>query len=81
MPLSNPALGAVRHGYPLPFRAVPGPVAVSPRVCANFATWLRINGDWTDDGADRITTACRRFLYLKPLSGQPVTPSPRIDPA
>ena len=81
MPLTDPALWYAIRDWPLPYRADHDRDALPPRTCTCFADCLRMKGDWTDDSAERITTAYRRFLYLKALSGQPVTPSACIDEA
>lgn len=81
MPLSEPKLWAVIRDRPLPFRRVPDARADPPRVCASFADCVRRQGDWTDEAASRITAIYRQFLYLKAVSGQPITPSTCIDTA
>jgi hypothetical protein len=79
MPISDPHLWSVIRDWPLPFRNEVDYGANPPRVCTSFEDFLRKNGDWTDRSAVRITTMYRQFLYLKALSGEPVTPSYTID--
>lgn len=81
MPVSDPALWAVIRDHSLPFRRVQDNQSDPPRVCASFAECLRMKGDWTDEAAARITAIYRQFLYLKALSGEPVTPSTCMDAA
>jgi hypothetical protein len=81
MPISDPALWTVIRDHPLPFRQVQDNQSDPPRVCTSFADCLRMKGDWTDGAAARITAIYRQFLYLKALSGEPVTPSTCMDAA
>jgi hypothetical protein len=81
MPLSDPPLWETIRQWPLPYRREQDPDASPPRTCASFEDNLRKRGDWTDASASRITEMYRKFLYLKALSGKPVTPSEPIDMA
>lgn len=81
MPLSNPDLWQKIADWPLPYRAERDKDAEPPRDCTCFEHNLRRKGDWTDVSAARITQIYRKFLYLKALSGQAVTPSGCIDEA
>jgi hypothetical protein len=81
MPISDPALWSVIRDHPLPCRGVQDNRSDPHRVCASFADCLRMKGDWTDEVAARITLMYRQFLYLKALSGQPVSPSACVDMA
>jgi hypothetical protein len=81
MPVSDPILWDKVATWPLPHRRETDKDAEPPRTCASFEDCLRKKGDWTDESARRITEGYRRFLYLKALSGEPITPSQAIDMA
>lgn len=81
MPLSNPDLWQKIANWPLPYRAERDTGVEPSRDCRCFEHNLRKQGDWTDESAVRITEIYRQFLYLKALSGRPVTPSECIDSA
>lgn len=81
MPLSDPARWDIFRDWPLPYRPVWDGGVDPPRLCEGFEHNLRMEGDWTDASARRIAEAYRRFLYLKSLSGDPVTPPECIDRA
>lgn len=81
MPVSDPALWTLIADWPLPFRNDHDPKASPPRVCQRFEHNLRAAGDWSDAASDRITEGYRRFLYLKALSDEPLTPPHWVDEA
>jgi hypothetical protein len=81
MPLSDPLLWDKIATWTLPHRRERDDFAEPPRTCGSFEDCLRKKGDWTDASASRITEMYRKFLYLKALSGKPVTPSEAIDMA
>jgi hypothetical protein len=81
VPLTDPQLWETISAWRLPYRKERDDEAQPKRTCASFQHNLRKRGDWTDESARRITEMYRKFLYLKALTGKPVTPSEAIDMA
>lgn len=81
MPLTDPDLWKVIETWPLPHRPDRDFEFSPPRRCSSFQHNLRKIGDWTDESSVAITAAYRRFLYLKAVTGQTITPPACIDRA
>jgi hypothetical protein len=81
MPLSDPELWKLIETWPLPYWDEMDHGVNPPRRSGSFTDSLRNAGDWTELAADEITAAYRRFLYLKALTGETLTPPTWIDEA
>lgn len=81
MPLSDPKLWKLIETWPLPYRKEEDKDDPPKRTCTRFEHNLRKIGDWTDEASVEITEAYRRFLYLKALTGETLTPPTCIDQA
>lgn len=81
MPLSDPKLWDVIRTWPLPYWDEMDHGVSPPRRSIRFEDSLRKAGDWTDLATEEITVAYRRFLYLKALTGETLTPPSWIDTA
>jgi hypothetical protein len=81
MPLSDPELWDLIRTWPLPYREERDDSDPPKRLCTRFEHNLRKIGDWTDAASEEITAAYRRFLYLKAVSGETLTPPVWIDEA
>jgi hypothetical protein len=81
MPLTDPKLWELIRTWPLPFREEVDDLDPPKRTCTRFEHNLRKIGDWTDEATEKITAAYRRFLYLKALTGETLTPPTWVDQA
>lgn len=81
MVLTDPDLWSRIRDYDLPHRVEWDAGASRPRRCRTFADNLRKLGDWTDESAARLVMEYRRFLYLKALDDELLTPPQCIDDA
>ena len=81
MPLTDPDLWKLIETWPLPYREERDDADPPKRLCTRFEHNLRKIGDWTDEATEEITAAYRRFLYLKAVSGETLTPPVWIDEA
>ncbi len=81
MPLTDPILWKLIEGWILPYWDEVDHGVSPPRRSRRFEDSLRKAGDWTDTASEEITFAYRRFLYLKALSGETLTPPAWIDTA
>jgi hypothetical protein len=81
MPLTDPELWKLIENWPLPYWDDMDHDASPPRRTRRFEDSLRKAGGWTDTAAEEITVAYRRFLYLKALTGETLTPPVWIDMA
>lgn len=83
MPISDPALWLIVRDWSLPWRGDwdHGLGAFNGRKCERFEDNLAMACGWTDESAARVTAAYRRFVYLKALTGETLTPSDSIDRA
>lgn len=81
MPLTEPNLWTLINTWPLPYRDEMDYGLSPARRSIRFEDNLRTAGDWTIEASERITDAYRRFLYLKAISGETLTPPSWIDAA
>lgn len=80
MPLTDPKLWDLIRTWPLPTRAVPIR-QFKPLRQRDFAALLYKSSGWHQESVDRVIEIYRKFLYLKAISPDPVTPSHAIDSA
>lgn len=81
MPLTDPDLWNLIRTWPLPYWDEMDHGVTPARRSNRFEDSLRKAGDWTENAAEEITIAYRRFLYLKALTGETFTPPSWIDVA
>ena len=80
MPISNPPLWHRISSHVLPFRQRDG--QSDQRItCRSFADTLRNESTWTAASATAIEAEYRRFMYLKALDGDILTPPACVDEA
>jgi hypothetical protein len=81
MPLTEPDLWNLIRTWPLPDWDETDYGVTPARRTIRFEDSLRKAGNWTDNAVEEITDAYRRFLYLKALTGETLTPPSWIDEA
>jgi hypothetical protein len=81
MPLTDPDLWNLIRTWPLPYWDEMDYGVTPARRSSRFEDSLRRAGNWTENAAEEITIAYRRFLYLKALTGETLTPPSWIDAA